>query len=452
MDREENIVENKFPRPIVEKVSEELIFNMMKSLGIPRNFLPNIDQIDWGLNGIYHTLDNNLSKDEVDDLVVKMTIASSVGLFDGAIVYMWNKVIKTLRMEVESFGPSMVKTILGKNENIEDSLDSMPDNRLITLAYQLNIIGEDGKMFLQQCREVRNRASIAHPTNIKIDAEEMINFVNRCCKYGLANTSKGQGVELKEVLSTIRNENVTEESINVLAEKLKKSFQLQQEFFMKILYKKYIDPSENSFLRNNAINLAKKLKDILTPSLESDLVTFHNQILIKGDDSNHSKEMSQRFFENLGIINLLADQEKISIYNKAITNLMNTHYGYNNFYNEPPFAERLYEISKQINPIPETVIVKYVDTVLECFLGNIYGVSSDAKDFYEKMLKSLTPKGIEVLFAKCSGLPQISNCRSRKSQLAIVLRFYHKNDERLTAKQKAELNNLITNYRLTDDI
>ena len=260
MDREENIVENKFPRPIVEKVSEELIFNMMKSLGIPRNFLPNIDQIDWGLNGIYHTLDNNLSKDEVDDLVVKMTIASSVGLFDGAIVYMWNKVIKTLRMEVESFGPSMVKTILGKNENIEDSLDSMPDNRLITLAYQLNIIGEDGKMFLQQCREVRNRASIAHPTNIKIDAEEMINFVNRCCKYGLANTSKGQGVELKEVLSTIRNENVTEESINVLAEKLKKSFQLQQEFFMKILYKKYIDPSENSFLLNFKNKLATGLK------------------------------------------------------------------------------------------------------------------------------------------------------------------------------------------------
>ena len=435
--------------PDVERVSDQLISSMTESLSIPRSFLPNVNQINWGLAGIYHTLSENLPPKEVDDLVVKMTVACSVGLFDGAIVYMWNKVIKTLRMKVKDFGPSMIKTVLARNDrSIENSLDSMTDANLIDLSYQLNIINDDGRMFLQQCREIRNEASIAHPTNIKIDENEMINFISRCCKYGLANIKSGQGIELQEVISTIDNENISDESINALAEKIKNSFELQQEFFIKILYHKYIDPSVNTFVQNNAINLLEKLKKIITPSLESDLITFHNQILVKGDDKNHSSEMSRRFFEKLDMVYLLNDYEKISMYNRAITDLTNIHYGYNNFYNEPPFAERLYDISKEINPIPETVISKYIHIVLDCYLGNSYGISENAEIFYEQMLKNLSPKTIEALLHECEDLKDINNDSIRKNQLAKLLGYYNVNKEQLTTKQKLKLNKLISKYGL----
>ena len=70
----------------------------------------------------------------------------------------------------------------------------------------------------------------------------------------------------------------------------------------------------------------------------------------------------------------------------------------NNFYNEPVFAERLYEISKQITPIPEIIIPEYVEVIFTCYLGNDYGVSNNAMSYYKDMLKNLTPKGLEFIF------------------------------------------------------
>ncbi|MQB66307.1 hypothetical protein [Limosilactobacillus reuteri] len=435
-----------FEKPIVSESSEQLIVNMTSSLGIPRNFLPTGDQIDWGLRGIYRTLSKTLPKNEVDDLVVKMTIASSVGLFDGAIVYMWNKVIKTLRSRVKAFGSSMIKNVLQNEKNIDKTLDDITDAKLIDLAYQLNIISEDGRMFLQQCREIRNEASIAHPNNMKIDEEEMINFISRCCKYGLANAKSGHGVELKEVIDVLEKENISNKSIQALAEKIKSSFELQQEFFIKILYKKYINPRVNSYIRRNSMALMKNLQSVITSSLESDLITMHREVVVKGDDSNHSQKMSQKFFEELGMLNSLDDYEKISIYNNAIINLNNVHNSYNNFYNEPPFADRLYAISTEINPIPETVISKYVNIILECFLGNIYGFSDNAEYYYERMLKNLSPKGIEALLDYSDKLTQING--SRKSQLTLIINYYYINNDSLTPNQKLKLEKLIKKFKL----
>lgn len=434
----------KFEQPQIGKASRELLDVLTSSLGIPEDFLPDSDQIDWGLQGIYHTLSNTLPEDEVDELVVKMTIASSVGLFDGAIVYMWNKVIKTLRERVKAFGPSMIKNVLQTDKDVEKSLDDITDARLIDLSYQLNIISEDGRMYLQQCREIRNVASIAHPTNIQIDENEMINFINRCCKYGLASAKSGHGVELAEVINAIKKEDISDESLQALAEKIKSSFELQQEFFVKILYKKYVDPSLNSFEHRNVMSLTKKLQTIITPSLESDMLTMHKEIIVKGDDKNHSKKMSQNFFEELKMINLLDDYEKISIYNLAINNLSRVHYEYNNFYNEPPFAERIYNISTEINPIPESVIYKYVSTVLECFLGNAYGVSGGAEYYYEQMLKNLSPKGIEALLSCCDGIENVKGVR--RQQLESIVNYYNMNKDSLPASQKLKINQLIKKF------
>ena len=57
----------------------------------------------------------------------------------------------------------------------------------LTLYLQLNLITEDGYFFLDQCRDIRNNFSAAHPTIGDIDNYEFISYVNRCAKYALGN-------------------------------------------------------------------------------------------------------------------------------------------------------------------------------------------------------------------------------------------------------------------------
>ena len=70
--------------------------------------------------------------------------------------------------------------------------------------------------------------------------------------------------------------------------------------------------------------------------------------------------------------------------------------GFNNFYNEPPFAQRLEEITSSLKT-PETVQNEYVYTVLMGYVGNPYGVSNAAIPYYEEMIKNFSPKEIECL-------------------------------------------------------
>ena len=102
-----------------------------------------------------------------------------------------------------------------------------------------------------------------------------------------------------------------------------------------------------------------------------------------------------QFFEKLGLLSLLNESERHSVISRAVDRLWIAHQGLNNFYNEPPFAERLYQISKQ-GAIPETIQEAYVIAIVGCYIGNGYGYSWAAESYYEDMIRSFSP--LEIVF------------------------------------------------------
>ena len=94
---------------------------------------------------------------------------------------------------------------------------------------------------------------------------------------------------------------------------------------------------------------------------------------------------------------------------------MNTDQAMNNFYNEPPFAERLEQLS-EIDAIPETVQERFVHVVVGCYIGNKYGVSHAAEPFYQTMIQAFSPKEIAILlWANNGSTPLATRIRSEPS-------------------------------------
>lgn len=120
---------------------------------------------------------------------------------------------------------------------------------------------------------------------------------------------------------------------------------------------------------------------------------------------------------------LLNESEQHAVFFRATERLWNAHNGINNFYNEPPFAERLYEISQQ-GAVPETVQEHFVQTISCCYVGNGYGVSWAAAATYEKLIQSFSPREVATMVRLASlnqtvlgrRVASLPSCRQRLKQ------------------------------------
>jgi hypothetical protein len=160
----------------------------------------------------------------------------------------------------------------------------------------------------------------------------------------------------------------------------------------------------------------------LTPKVRSNLIDRYQEYRAKGDAAR--SKASQLFFEKLGLLGLLGNAEIHAIITNASANLLSVHNSFNNFYNEPPFAERLASLASQ-NRVPETAQYEFVSTVVTCAIGNGYGVSHAAMPYYEGMIKSFSPNEVKIMLSlpgsKTAVGNKITSLASCKSNFARIV-------------------------------
>jgi hypothetical protein len=366
---------------------------LTSALGVPREILASDEEIESAWFGLPRVLKKIPPQRRTQELA-KMCIAVTVGLFDGAINYIWNATILELREKVRAFGLMVVRQVTGDTGFDEDALLDLKDADLLNLSLKLNLITEDGFFFLDQCRDIRNNFSAAHPAVGKIDDSEFIAFVNRCAKYGLGDERNPVGVDIQAFVTALKTGKFSPQQEGQWVQRLKDTHEAQRELLFGTLHGMYCDPALSEETRLNALSISKYFADNFTPKIQSDLIDRHQDYLAKGDTKRHIA--SQQYFEKLGLLAILGDAERHGIISSACKRLFSVHQAFDNFYNEPPFAERLYQIVGQV-PVPDTVKQELVETVVTCAVGNAYGVSRAAYPVYARMIKGFTPSEIVIM-------------------------------------------------------
>ena len=171
--------------PSVTDDTTSTLTELTNALGVPRDVLASDGDIDHVWSELPRVL-QKIPYDKRNKLHAKMCVAVSTGFFDGAINYAWNSAIVELRSKVREFGLHIVPELIDKPFD-EDKLIDLKDAELLELCLKLNLISEDGYFLLDQCRDVRNNFSAAHPPMGTIDDYEFLQFINRCAKYALSN-------------------------------------------------------------------------------------------------------------------------------------------------------------------------------------------------------------------------------------------------------------------------
>lgn len=387
-----------------------VINQLVETLNFPREVLASDEEIQYAWGNLPRELRNIPIDNIAPELIARMCIAISIGLFDGAINYIWNAAILRLREKVRKFGLSIVAQIKEKDFENTD-LVSLQDSQLLDLCLELNILNEEGFLLLSQCRNIRNNFSAAHPSLGNLNDREFIVFLNRCIIYALGDSSSPKGVNVNEFVQSLKGGRFNDAQLEIWGNRLSETHDAQRQLLITMAHGLYCDPNSQESIRLNALDICSMFKDEFSVSLRSSLIDKHSEYITKGDDQRQTA--SSVFFEKLGLLGLLSAPQQHTIFSTAVQRLQVAHDGLNNFYNEPPYAERLLELSKN-TAVPETIQNNFVDTVVSCYLGNGYGVSRAAIPFYEKIIKDFSPQEIAIMLRHT----QTENSRiARKLQL-----------------------------------
>lgn len=419
---QESLELSKVTLPILAQETASALEIVTQALGVSRDILPSDEEIAHAWSELPRVL-SRIPPELRTEPHVRMCVAVANGLFDAGINYSWNSAVVELRNKVRRFGIHVVPQIIGKDFD-EGTLVDLKDAELLDLCLSLNLITEEGYFFLDQCRETRNNFSSAHPALGAVDDHEFLTFLNRCAKYALTSTRNPRGVDTQSFIQAIHGNKFSVEQEDEWIVRTQETHEAQRELLVGMLHGIYCDQESSEESRLNALGICQRLAEEFTPKVKSDLLNRHSEYIAHGKIER--QKASQAFFEKVDLLSLLSENEQHTLISNACSNLLAVHREFNNFYNEPPFAERLYELTKQV-AVPQTTQAEFVHTVTGCAIGNQYGVSNAAYPFYEKMIQSYSPREVGILLRSPRKSGQIaskvrfSQCKRKFQQIIELL-------------------------------
>jgi len=210
---------DKVSLPAVTDSTQPALMALTQALGIDRTLLASDDEIRHAWDGLPRLIERIPEKRRTA-LIAKLCIAIAAGLFDSAINYAWNAAILELRNRVREFGINVVPQITGRPFD-ERALDELKDAELLTLCLSLNLITEEAYFFLDQCRDVRNNFSSAHPAMGSLDSDEVLLFLARCGKYALSVSRNPKGIDVQGFITSVKNGRFGEDQLATWVERLR---------------------------------------------------------------------------------------------------------------------------------------------------------------------------------------------------------------------------------------
>lgn len=387
-----NVKSDPVSLPVVLKETCSVVGQLTKALGLPRNVLASDEEIENVWDGLPKLL-ARIPREQLGVLHARMVVAVSTGLFDSAVNYAWNLAVMQMRDKVRRFGLPVVSQINKKQFDEEDLLD-LKDAELLELCLSLNLITEDGYFFLDQSRDVRNNFSAAHPPMGGLDDHEFLAFLSRCTRYALSDEHNPKGVDLHAFLKEVKAKRFKEGQLDEWIDRFGATHEAQRNLLITTLHGIYCDPASSQETRLNALDLCKRFAEEFPAKLKADLLTQHSEYIAGGKEDR--QEASRQFFIKLGLSGILGSSERHGIIARACKALRNVHDGWDNFYNEPPFAERLRELSEQV-VVPETAQPDFVYSVALCGTGRTTGISRAALPDYQSMVRNFSPMEIHHL-------------------------------------------------------
>lgn len=394
---------------------ETSIFNLNQPLaellvrvGLPtEDVLSPIEERRKVIHGLESTLDI-LPYDERQRAIYlsKFTISIIVGLFDGALAFLWDETIKAIRRLVTSFDLeyffSVAETLNSryKNLHLEEDLEAISEHDLLEICRRIGLMTDINFKRLEHVNYLRNHASSAHPNENEITGIEMLSILEHCLKYAIIAKPDYSIIQLKLLFDNLKKNPIPDDDFIHIGSDLSRQPQERINDFLFTVFGLYCDPRQDQIVRDNIEKLIPYIWACNTEDVKYIIGSKFGLYRKNGDLIR--KDATQKFLE---IVNGLKYKDEDSLAAELIEKLQDlrtVHFSWYNFYNEYPHAKSISESIPKTG-IPESVRKLFVKIICICYIGNgkgyREGVDESALIYYNEFIKAFTVKEvIEFLY------------------------------------------------------
>ena len=391
------IPSNNTPDKVETSISafNQPLANLLKHIGLPtENILSPIEERRKVIYALESTLEIlPMEQKKKATYLSKFTVAITVGLFDGALNFLWDETIKALRRLVVTFDLqyffNVAESISPRYRNLyaEEDLEIISEHDLLEISRRIGLITDVNHKRLAHVNYLRNHASAAHPNETEITGIEMLSLLEHCLKYAITAKPDHSVIKIKQLLDNIRKNEIPDEDFEIIGSDFSKLPQERIDDFLLSIFGLYCDPRQEPHVKKNIEQL---IPYVWSCALEDTKYQIGAKFgLYRKNGDIERKNATQKILE---IVNGLKYKDEDSLAAELLEKLQNlrtVHFDWNNFYNEYPHAKSIEESIPKTG-IPHSVRKMFVKVISICYCGNgkgyREGVDERALPYYKKYI------------------------------------------------------------------
>ncbi|MCD8411076.1 hypothetical protein [Tenacibaculum finnmarkense] len=389
----------------------EPLSNLLNHIGLPtENILSPIEErrkVIFALESCIEILPFEERQKSV--YLSKFTVAVSVGLFDGALNFLWDETIKALRKLVANFDLQyfllVARSLNSRYKSIvsAEELEAIGDHDLLEICRRIGFVNDINYKRLENVNYLRNHASAAHPNENSLSGLEMLSLLENCLKYAITAEPDHSVITIKTLFENLRTKEIPKEDFPHIGSDLLKQPQERIDDFVLSIFGIYTDERTNASTRKNI--------DRLTPHIwNGTLNETKHRIgskfgVFRKNGEVERKDFVQKFLETVNGIKYKDEDSLVAELLDKIQNLKTVHFENNNFYNEYHHVKSI-EKSIPETGVPDSISKFFVKVICLCYVGNglgyKQGVDENALPYYVKFVEGFSLAEIKdflLLFA-----------------------------------------------------
>ena len=325
----------------------------------------------------------------------QILLAMQAGAYDMASEYVWKKSITRLKETISELGIDFIANLLQRTDiDAYTPLESvLTDYTAIKLAEQLGMINYRSAMKLRQALELLQYffSSSSQASGEQLKATEAVSIISDCIEYILNVPNISIDIKFSDLQKRLVSEDIKEKDIQIV--NLRKS----SLFFIRTvctILSTAIRKEQGAELEHSINNLTMLLPliwDKLGKDEKWNLGALYRDVVSAGNTKAASGVKialsSVRGFD------FVPESLRSNTFINVARNLVEVHYGYDNYYREPKAVR---ELAKLGSVIPDPAFSECVKAYILVYMGNSYGYSHEGAPLaFDELSKISQRKWIE---------------------------------------------------------
>lgn len=317
--------------------------------------------------------------------------------FDMGAEYAWRRAMAVLKKSIASLGMKFVGEMLGREDINEFSTpeSTLTDYSAITLAEQLGVISTTGALRLRHSLELLNHffSNKGEESGEELNELDALNIVRACVQYVLGEEQISVALEFSQFRNRLHNESIDSRDEQILTLESSALFYVRTVLNILISNIKTLQGAglENSLANINMI--LPKVWDRIADKDKWNIGSAYRDVVAEGKRTA-TNGMKKALLKVKGF-DFVPENLRSDTFIRAARALIDIHYAYDNFYNEPAAVQNLSNLG---SVIPPPALQDCMAAYLLVYTGNSYGVSNKGADLAYPELKKISKERWQYFF------------------------------------------------------